>query len=147
MSTPNRVTFYDIGYDDSSRDWAVDGGDLSFVKTHEEILIQLLVDALETEVGATPPEVQRGWGFEGRTYNFGDLSDDRPKIKVKHYLLEMINGPLRPFIRPKTETLTFDFPGGNVFAATLVCVLTDYEATAFNHTFTWNGTTFRVQVT
>lgn len=151
----NRVTFFDLDYDDTSQEWAMSGGDFApFVQAHEDVLSQAMVDALETTFNSEP-YINWHYGFEGRTETYNDDTDDRPKVKVEGYIASILK-VLGPFMRRNSVYLTFDFPGDfggplpdtfNGFRVRLQCTLTDMDASPYDHYFTYDATTHRATVT
>lgn len=145
----NRVDFFDVPYDDTSQDWLTSGAKLAaFIKTHDEILSQAIKDALETPFNSSP-YVLRNWGNEGFSDSYLPAAGDRPRLRIKGFMEEIL-GALRPFIRSPKPHATFVFPtldtGTDEFTCRIELVMTDMQSTTYDHVVTWNATSKRASI-
>jgi len=138
----NRVTFYDVSYDDALQDLETSAGDLAaFKNTHTEHMDQLLKDALESQFNSMK-HIMRNWGFEGRTDDY-TTTDNVPKQKAYLFMGEILNVISPLFLNIRAISPTFTATG---FTFRIEAVLTDIAKTEYDKQLSFNQTTKRATV-
>lgn len=146
-----KTAIYDLQYDDLAQDWAVAGGDLVLISDMEEIVSQLLKDALESRFGSMRLLLPDwGWGFEARDYSFVPPDNDLAIRKTKTYMREIVHVALARFWAT-VKLGDFTFPeritDPDEFSIRIVGILSDRAGTTFDHLLSWDAVTKRATVT